>query len=75
MQRAELINVVTDLLLSALALHLAIELLPTARRLREYAIRYWVGAFLGVAASGLLAGIFYAFAAQMEPRTSDGRFI
>jgi len=70
MQRVDLMNIVTDLLLSALALRLALGLLPTARRLREFAIRYWFGAFIGVAASGLLAGTFHAFAAEMDPRTS-----
>jgi hypothetical protein len=70
MQRADLMNIVTDLLLSGLALRLALGLLPTARRMREFAIRYWFGAFVGVAAAGVLAGIFHAFAADMDPRTS-----
>jgi hypothetical protein len=70
MQRADLINIVTDLLLSGVAFWLALDLLRTARRVRQFAIRYWFGAFVGVAASGLLAGIFHAFSADLEPRTS-----
>ena len=70
MQHSDLMNIVTDLLLSGLAFRLAVGLLPIARRVREFAIRYWFGAFVGVAASGLLAGIVHAFGAEMDPQTS-----
>lgn len=70
MPRVEVMDIITDLLLSGFAFWLAFGLLHVARDLGEYAIRYWCAAFCSVGACALLAGIWHGFSPTMEVRTA-----
>jgi hypothetical protein len=69
MQRADLVDIVADMLLSAAALWLAFGLTRAARNLDEYSARYWCAAFCSVGGSALFAAIWHGFGPVMDPRT------
>src|SRR5689334_761343 len=69
MQRADLIDIGADLLLSAAAFWLAFGMVRAVRNLDEYSVRYWCAAFCSVGGSALFAAVWHASGPAIEPRT------